>query len=793
MICAHCGDPCDKDSPRLGAKLFCCRGCKAVYQLLHDNRLESYYDQESTPGLRPCKDPRTNRFDYLNDPQMTEKLLDFTDGATAKVTFSIPQIHCSSCIWLLENLYRLRPEIIASQVDFPRREVTVTYREQELSLAELVRFLASIGYEPDIKLADLSRADKDISFRKLYTQLAVAGFCFGNVMLLSFPEYLGLDVTNKPVWAEIFDYLNILLALPVFFYCASDFFRAAFHGIRQRQINMDVPISLGIFILFSRSVYNILALNQAGFMDSLCALVFLLLVGRLYQKKTYRSLSFDRDFRSYLPISVIRIRDDKEESIGLTQMSVGDRIRIRNFELVPADAILINGTGHIDYSFVTGESEPVMIASGQRVYAGGRQIGSIVELEIIKTPSESYLMKLWTQAEEALAQQPGIATLATRVSRVFTPTVLFIALAAGLYWGMSDIGRAMNAATAVLIIACPCALALSTPFALGTLHRIYGRRGFFLKSPDVIEKLAGLNRIVFDKTGTITQAGTSTPVFEGETLTEENRRIVYSLVRQSAHPLSLALADTLAVHDSVTIDKFLEIPGLGLEAKVAGRPVKIGSAEWIGLDINQKEITTARVYIAIGGEILGYFRFAGTYRNNLRNVISKFVKMAHISMLSGDNSGEAKNIRQIFGTGADIHFNQSPHDKLAYVNSHILEGEQVMMIGDGLNDAGALQAASVGVSIIEENASFSPACDGILEAESLEMLPDMLRLAKSGMTIIRTSFAISFFYNIIGLTFAVQGLLSPVIAAILMPASSISVVLFSTIATSIMAGKRGIA
>jgi Cu+-exporting ATPase len=793
MICAHCGDPCDTDSPNLGDKLFCCPGCKAVYQLLHENQLDSYYTHETTPGLRPERNFRSNRFDYLDDPSIRESLLDFTDGMTARITLSIPQIHCTSCIWLLEHLYRIRPEVVASQVDFPRREVTISYKEQEISLADLIRFLASIGYEPNINLANLQKEAQDTSFRRLYTQLAIAGFCFGNVMLLSFPEYLGLDVTNKPAWAEIFGYLNILLAIPVIFYCALDFFRAAITGLRQKQINMDVPISLGLFILFSRSLYNILVLNQAGYMDSLCALVFLLLVGRLYQKKTYRSLSFDRDYRSYLPISVIRVRDGKEESIGLPQMQVGDRIRIRNFELVPADSILINGPGHIDYSFVTGESEPVSIASGQRVYAGGRQIGANIELEIIKTPSESYLMKLWTQTARALAEQPGIATLANRVSRIFTPSVLLVALLAGGYWAFIDTGRAFNAATAVLIIACPCALALSTPFALGTLHRLFGRNGFFLQSPDTIERLSDLTRVVFDKTGTITQAGTSTPVFEGHSLSEEQRRIVYSVVRQSSHPLSLALTKTLLQDNTVAVNDFLEIPGLGLEAKVSGRHVRIGSGEWVGLERPESDITTARVYVAIDEEVLGYFRFAGTYRNKLEQVISRISSMTEIAMLSGDNAGEEKTVRSLFGSQADIRFQQSPHDKLTYVNERIMQGEKVMMIGDGLNDAGALQAASVGVSIIEENASFSPACDGILESEALSKLPDMLHLAKSGMTIIRTSFAISFFYNIIGLTFAVQGLLSPVIAAILMPASSVSVVLYTTIATTIMARKRGVA
>ncbi|MEZ5358137.1 MAG: heavy metal translocating P-type ATPase metal-binding domain-containing protein [Candidatus Zixiibacteriota bacterium] len=792
LACAHCGDPCNVDSPRIGDKYFCCPGCKTVYELLHQHELDSYYAIEQTPGIRPGDSKQENRFAYLDDETIRGKILDFSDGSSARVTFSVPQIHCSSCIWLLENLHRLNSAILSSQVDFPRREATILFRIADLSLSDLVRLMASIGYEPDITLADLNKTGRDTSFRRLYTQLAIAGFCFGNVMLLSFPEYLGLDVSNKPAWTEIFGYLNILLALPVFLYCASDYFRSAYHGLRQRQINMDVPIALGISILFSRSLYNILALKQAGYMDSLCALVFLLLVGRLYQKKTYHSLSFDRDYRSYLPISVMRLKSGIEENIGLTSLAVGDRIRIRNRELVPADSILISGEGHIDYSFVTGESEPVAISSGQRVYAGGRQIGAAIELDVIKEPSQSYLMQLWTQTAKAIAEQPGVTTLANKVSRIFTPSIIFVAFAAAFYWRAIDPSRALDAATAVLIIACPCALALSTPFALGTIHRIFGRAGLFLQSPDVIERMASISKVVFDKTGTITQTGTSVPVFEGDELTEKLQDIIFAVVRQSTHPLSQAIADSITSYADYSIEDFIEVPGLGLEARVGGHSIKTGSREWVGLEGEAADINTARVYIAIDGRVIGFYRFAGQYRPQLQETIETIGRQAEIALLTGDSDGERDNIRALFGGEADIRFRQSPQDKLAFVSDAMKSGEQVLMIGDGLNDAGALKSASVGISIMENHSSFSPACDGILEAESFAKLPRMMKMAKTGVTIIKTSFVISFFYNILGLAFAVQGLLSPVIAAVLMPASSISVVVFTTITSALAARKRGL-
>ena len=788
--CDHCGDPCEPDSPGLGEKHFCCEGCKTVYLLLQNREMGDYYAIEDKPGLRPSDGGASHRFDYLDDPVILERLLDFTDGSTSRITFSIPQMHCSSCIWLLENLHTLKPAIISSRVDFPRRTVSITFRTGDILLSSLTGFLATLGYEPDIKLADLDRKSRDVSFRRLYTQLAVAGFCFGNVMLLSFPEYLGLDVATKPAGADAFGYLNVILSLPVFFYCAYDYFQSAWTGIRHKQINMDVPISLGIFILFSRSLFNVLYLGQAGYIDSLCALVFLLLVGRVYQKKTYASLSFDRDFTSYLPISVIKIQGAGETSIGIHQLEVGDRIMIRNRELIPGDAVLLSGEGHVDYSFVTGESEPITLSSGQRVYAGGRQIGSAIELELIKKPSESYLMQLWTQTSAAVAQQPHLITLANQASRIFTPTIVFIAIATAGYWLMNDSSQALDAATAVLIVACPCALALSTPFALGTLHRIFGKSGLYLKSPDAIERLSGISTIVFDKTGTITQAGTAAPIFEGEELSDINKEIIFSMTRQSTHPLSAAIADSLNDRALLDVSHFVEIPGLGLEGTVANRRVRIGSGQWIGLETDDDADTAARVYVSIDGQNLGYFHFAGQYRPGLAEVISQLVKNKKMALLSGDNEGQKKSIQKMFGSGADIRFRQTPHEKLEYVNDKMMSGEKILMVGDGLNDAGALQAASVGISIVERHSAFSPACDGILDAAAFALLPEYLRMSRTGMTIIKTSFAISFAYNIIGIAFAVQGLLSPVIAAILMPASSVSVVLFATIATTLAAKRR---
>ena len=262
--CVHCGDHCADSTVREYDLAFCCRGCLTVYHLLHTNQLDTYYRLEDRPGLKPPQETGHERFAYLDDPNLIERLVDFAGEGRYRITLSIPQIHCASCIWLLENLYTLAPGVKESRVDFPRRQVMIVADPAELPIRTLIELLASIGYEPEIRLASLEARPKNRPLRTLYAKLALAGFCFGNVMLLSFPEYLGLSELSLPRYAWLFGLINLGLGLPVLFYSATDFFRSAWLGLKQRTINMDLPISLGILILFARSSYEILALQQAG-------------------------------------------------------------------------------------------------------------------------------------------------------------------------------------------------------------------------------------------------------------------------------------------------------------------------------------------------------------------------------------------------------------------------------------------------------------------------------------------------------------------------------------------------
>jgi Cu+-exporting ATPase len=701
-------------------------------------------------------------------------------------------MHCSSCIWLLENLAKVNDAIINSQVDFLRKTLDITFEANRLSLRALIELLSSIGYEPEINFANLHQKVQQSTNRDLYLKIGIAGFAFGNIMLFSFPDYLSAGHDLEYDFKFFFGLLSIILALPVLLYSSLDYFKSARNGLLHRTINMDVPISLGIMALFVRSSIEIISGSGTGYMDSFSGLVFLLLIGKLFQKKTFDTLSFERDYRSYFPISVLRKRGNQYRSAVLSRICVGDRLLIRNQELIPADSVLINGEGMIDYSFVTGESEPIQKKSGDIVYAGGKQIGSHLEIEVVKEISNSYLTQLWNNPVVTKIKESRITSLANRMSKYFTIIVLAIALSAGIYWISIDIATAFDAFTAVLIVACPCALALSTPFTLGNTLRLLGKKDFYLKNTAVIETLAKVDSIVFDKTGTLTQTGQTRLRFQparGQMrLSKFEKEALRSLVSNSTHPLSQLIQEHLSEAQALPVSSFYEIPGSGISGIIEGKKFMVGSADYVGLAVPDKEdFRATRVYISVTESFLGFFEIVQEYRSGLRKVIDELQNRYDIHVISGDNTRKSSQLIKLFRSREMLHFNQDPFDKLEFIKQKQTEQQTVLMIGDGLNDAGALQQSDAGISITENINLFTPAADAILSANRFSLLPDFLRFSKLSLKIIVASFILSFLYNLVGLFFAIQGALSPLIAAILMPISSISVIVFTTGASRLLA------
>ena len=775
--CYHCGDACKTNEYTAGDKHFCCIGCKTVYGILAKNNLCTYYDLNQQPGSTQNNQTRANKFEYLDDLAIQQKLLQFTDGKTSHANFYLPQIHCSSCLWLLENLNSLHNGIVSARVNYTKKELWVVFANQSTSLRKVVEALSSIGYEPHISLQNGVDSAIKKTDRSRWYKIGVAGFCFSNIMMLSLPEYFGGQGGVQNNIAILLRSLIVALSLPVFFYSAAEFFTAAWKGLRNGYLNIDAPVALALVITFLRSLYEIFSGTGVGYLDSMTGIVFFMLIGRWLQDKTQQSISFDRDYASFFPIAVNVVNNGKVAPCAVEKIKEDDIIQVYHNEIIPVDAMLSKSKAQIDYSFVNGESLPVTVQPGEMIYAGGKQLGGMLELVVVKKVAQSYLTNLWNK-HIPNSKENNAPTLFDAIAKYFTYAVLAIGLIAAIYWYKQTQTVLMwNAITTVLIVACPCALLLSANYTNGNIMRILGLNKFYLKNPAVIDRMAELDYIVFDKTGTLTKSREAKIIYTGSLLTAEQKNGLAQLLKQSSHPVAKTVYDFLNITVENILTNFKETAGAGIEGWVNESHIKAGSAAF--MQTNATEKGTA-LYVSIDGQLMGVFKIVNQYRWGIFDLIKQLKNKFSVAILSGDNDAELPVLRNEIGANNIFLFNQQPQEKAAFIKAlQTNNAAKIMMVGDGLNDAIALQQSNVGIAVTDSSNSFTPASDGIIDAGVITKLHQFIAFAKTGRSIIIGCFIISAVYNVIGLWFAVKGTLSPVIAAILMPISSVTIILLT--------------
>lgn len=792
--CYHCGEPCDTDLVTYHDHHFCCEGCKAVYSLLNEHDLCTYYNLNDQPGATLNGNGHTH-FEVLDDSDVASELIDYRDEDQTKITFYVPNIHCSSCVWLLERLPVIMDAVRETRVDFLNRSLHVTFDTGAISVAKLAQTLSSIGYAPDIELGkQQDNGTQHRSNRSLYVKLGVAGFVFGNVMLFSLPSYFDHQLSDS--LHQLFAGLSMVLSLPAMFYSGVDYFKAAWASIRQKRVLMDVPIALGMSALFLYSVYDVIVLNGTGYFDSLTGLVFFLLIGKVVQQKTYDRLSFERDYRSYFPISILRATDNGDVPTPIQKLDKGDLIHVRKGELIPCDCELESEMAQFDFSFVTGESRAVEKNMGELIYAGGRLLTGSARATVKHPVDQSYLTQLWNREETK--NRKSTITWSDRISPWFTFAVLFIAATSGIYWWIFDPSIAVFAMTSVLIIACPCALAMSLPFVNNAMLNIFSRNGLFLKSGEVIQRLTEISHIFVDKTGTLTLPAKSNVQYHGKELPEDVLGMIYTMTEQSLHPLSRSIYTHLSQSDSpinLNLDLVDEIDGRGLIGRLDGKGILLGSStllEDFGVDIPEQDLPVhidgSVVYVVHNFMYLGYFQLEPIYRTGIDDAFKQLHEQGFtLELISGDHSASEHHFKTNHPWFDELHYGKHPEEKLNHILKAESNGQHTLMLGDGLNDAGALKASHAGLAVTDDVLGFTPASDGILNAQKIAQLHQMINLARRSKFLVFSSYGLSFLYNFVGIWFAAQGLLSPVIAAILMPLSSISVILFATLSSQFTA------
>ncbi len=785
-VCAHCGLRTD---PALPPPAFCCSGCRVVYEALHDAGLKAYYQKrEALPSPAASSDKARSEFAHFDDPEFSNLYTRHLAGSLRQVELYLSGVHCATCVWVLERLPRLLPGVHQAELRFSEGLLTVTWDSATVSLSNIAHRLTRLGYPPHPADARHDHKLELESDRLLLARIGVAGAAFGNVMLMSFAlysaEYAGVHMADA--YRTFFRWGSMLLTVPSVVWTAWPFFRGALGAVASRTPHMDLPVSIGIMAALMWGTLCTLAGHGEIYFDSVTMLVFLLLVGRLIQTRQHRRARHATDLLLSLSPSTSRIVEDGRVRVVPTgSVPRGGLVEVRSGERIGIDGTVERGASELDESLLTGESAPRPAAVGSSVAAGTVNLSNPIWVRAEKTGSDTRLGQLVRDMERVSSRRARVVLLADRLSARFVVVVLLLALFTFALWLSSGVVTAVDRAVALLIVTCPCALGLATPLAAGAALGKAAKGGILVKGMSFLELVAVPGLFVFDKTGTLTQGKLS--VVSAENM-ERIAPYVWAAEAGSAHPVARAL---LAAMPAGTVAGLMEqreeILGQGVAAMVDGKQVRIGSAQFVRDQcVDGTETPRARtllatglspVYVVIDGRLEAVLGLGDPLRLEAADSLRRLIDMGYrLAVLSGDRHEVVQRV--VAETGVEFELvlsEQSPEQKLAFIQS-AGKTSQVYMVGDGVNDAAALSASKVGIAICGGAEASLAAADVFANREGLAPVVDLVVGARRTLTIIKRNMLFSLGYNTIAAALAIAGIINPLIAAILMPLSSLTVV-----------------
>lgn len=799
VACAHCGLPVPRTRLQENSETqFCCAGCEAVYRIVHECSLEEYYRLRERYGDRAQTPARISgkNFDYLDDPDYLTRIGEPRAGGYL-MRFYLDGVHCIACSWLVEKVLLEREGASYAHLNQATSVVEIVFHPGEKKLSELARALDRLGYTPHPILEHNDSVSRRRESRRLLARLGVAAASAGNIMLLAVSQYAG-DVTGiETTHSALFRWVSLALCLPAVLYSATPFFHGAISGLRRGMLHMDVPISLGIAAAFAISLMATLQDRGEVYYDTVSMLIFLLLAGRLVLLRAGRwAADASESLLAVTPRRVRRIEADGIREVQLDEIRVGDRLRILPGDTIAVDGSLDSAEAWIGQAHLTGEPGAVRREAGDVLYAGSTVERAPLEMIAIATGEATQLAKLAEMMRRAASRRAPIAGLMDRVAAYFVGTVLALAVATVVIWLFVDPSRALWNAAALMVVACPCALGLATPLALGMAMGRAARRGIFIRGQDGVERLASVKRVILDKTGTLTEGrlAIAREHFAANISTSERERILRAMAaleKFSGHAIATAFEEISS--DGQQIENCRVIAGAGVEGVVNGRRWVIGSEGFIAERVTTisddlkravEEFSAAGVtlvWIARDSEAIALLGLGDRLQRGARETIAELKRMnLAVELLTGDHEQAARRVADELNISA-FRGGVRPEDKLARVEELIVSGEKVAMAGDGVNDAAALSRADVGISAAGSAEVARDAADVFVSAARGPLaIADALRLSRRAMRIIRVNLGIALLYNLVGATLAMTGQVGPLVAAILMPLSSLTVVLIAS-------------
>ncbi|MCO6048025.1 heavy metal translocating P-type ATPase [Aeoliella sp. ICT_H6.2] len=792
VACDHCGLPVPKGLVDPAAdEQFCCHGCRTVYQLLRDASLDDFYRvRQATGGDAQPVRTTGKRYEAFDSPEFQAEHCRGIAGGHLSIDLRLEGVHCAACLWLVERLPQLLPGVSSTRLQLRDAVARVTWNPAEVQLSSIAAMLDRLGYPPHLARHTTASEVHRRAERTQLIRLGVAGACAGNTMLLAIALYAGDFAGIEAEFANLFRYISAGIGIISLVWPGSVFFRGAINALRARSATLDVPIALALAAGGIAGLWNVVRGTGEIYFDSLSVLVFLLLVGRWFQARQQRWADETVGLlNSFTPSTCHVVRDDIVVETTIDSLATGDAVEVLSGDLVPADGTVISGSSTLNRSLLTGESQPEPVVVGDAVFAGTQNMGSVLRVRVDVVGDQTRVGRLMELVTEGVREKPPIVQLADRAAGWFVVVVLALAFGTFAWWtATATLSEAVQHTIALLIVACPCALGLATPLTMAVAIGLAARQHVLIKNATALETLAGTGRMLLDKTGTITRGRPTLVEWMGPAWLQG---VVAYAESRSTHPVARALVETYGDH---TIDDPANVPqnieeqhGSGLRALVAGVELLVGSArflessqviisdsqlEQIGC-FEQTGLTT--IGVALDGRLEAVAALGDQLHSDARVAVEQLTASGwNLRIVSGDAEAVVESVAHQVGlaseaTSAEV----SPEDKLALVTDR---SDTTVMIGDGVNDAAALAAADVGIAVEGGAEASLAAADIYVAAPGLMPIVELVDLARRTRRTVRRNLCIALAYNAIAVSLAAAGWISPLVAAILMPISSATVI-----------------
>jgi len=785
IACTHCGLPVPRGLVEEGAaEQFCCNGCKTAFAVIHQCKLDRYYEfrerdfAAGTAQLQPAKITGKSYREF-DDPTFLALHAPVMADGLRQADFYLEGAHCASCVWLVEKLPMMIAGVTESRLDLGKALVRVRFADG-VALSQIARTLDNLGYAPHPARSSTARQVRQRDERRQMIRIGVAGACMGNVMLLGAALYAGLWASMDEVHVQLFRWLSMALGVLAVVWPGAVFFRGAWAAVRTRTPHLDVPIALALGAGTVAGFVNTLFNTGEIYFDSITTLVFMLLVGRFLQARQQATADDAIELLySLTPISARRVVGEKVDDVPIASLNKGDVVEVRAGESVPVDGEIVRGETTLDESLLSGESRPKRATVEAIVCAGTTNLSSTIRVQVLATGEETRVGKLMRLVTECARKKAPIVLFADKLAGYFLVAVLSIAAAVLAFWLSRGDHNAVDYAVAVLIIACPCALGLATPLAVTVAIGRAARQGILIKGGETLERLSKPGMIYLDKTGTLTTGRTELVRFDGD---RSLLPLIAALEAHSTHVIAQAFAAAGRSEERFEVQHVQQDARGGITGRVNGRAVVVGSPAFVathtGVHADVQAIlndSLTPVVVAIDGQVMATAGFGHALRPDAGQALARLRERGWtIGVLSGDHPEIVARVANELGIdAAQVHGGLLPEQKLAIVERD-MKSRPVVMVGDGVNDAAALAAATVGIAVQGGAEASLAAANIYLNKPGLAGIADVVDASGKTLAVIRRSLAASIAYNCITVSLAATGLITPLIAAIFMPISSIT-------------------